>query len=171
MTIVNKKLDELHPYANNPRINDGAVDAVAKSIEQYGFKVPMVITTDGEIVCGHTRYKAAQLLGLDEVPCVVADDLTPEQVKAFRLVDNKTSELAGWDFEALQTELDDLDVNLSEFGFDDNTISDADLEGLMTVNSGASETEYRVVATCHSKTEQEAALNLLTNNGFLAKAQ
>lgn len=119
MTIVNKKLDELHPYANNPRINDGAVDAVAKSIEQYGFKVPMVITADGEIVCGHTRYKAAQTLGLDEVPCVVADDLTPEQVKSFRLVDNKTVELAEWDNDLLKDELASIQIpELDEFDFD-----------------------------------------------------
>ena len=119
MTIVNKKLDELHPYANNPRINDGAVDAVAKSIEQYGFKVPMVITADGEIVCGHTRYKAAQTLGLDEVPCVVADDLTPEQVKLFRLVDNKTAELAEWDNDLLKDELASIQIpELDEFDFD-----------------------------------------------------
>ena len=109
MDIVNKKLDELHPYANNPRINDQAVDAVAKSIEQYGFKVPMVITEDGEIICGHTRYKAARLLGLDEVPCVVANDLTPDQVKAFRLADNKVNDIAIWDNKLLLQELDELD--------------------------------------------------------------
>lgn len=119
MTIVNKKLDELHPYANNPRINDRAVEPVAKSIEQYGFKVPMVITADGEIVCGHTRYKAARLLGLDEVPCVVADDLTPEQVKAFRLVDNKTAELAEWDNDLLKDELASIQIpELDGFDFD-----------------------------------------------------
>lgn len=119
MNVVNKRLDELLPYANNPRINDGAVDAVAKSIEQYGFKVPMVITADGEIVCGHTRYKAAQALGLDEVPCVVADDLTPEQVKSFRLVDNKTAELAEWDNDLLKDELASIQIpELDEFDFD-----------------------------------------------------
>ena len=171
MTIVNKKLDELHPYANNPRINDRAAETVAKSIKQYGFKVPMVITADGEIVCGHTRYKAAQLLGLDEVPCVVADDLTPEQVKAFRLVDNKTAELAGWDFEALQVELDGLDDGLTEFGFGDDVISDSDLEGLMKVDDNKPKNRFGVVVTCQSKEEQEAALKLLKDNCFLAKAK
>lgn len=171
MTILNKKLGELHPYANNPRINDRAVEPVAKSIEQYGFKVPMVITADGEIVCGHTRYKAAQLLGLDEVPCVVADDLTPEQVKAFRLVDNKTAELAGWDFEALQVELDGLDDGLTEFGFGDEVISDFDLEGLMKVDDNKPKNRFDVVVTCQSEKEQEAALKLLKDNCFLAKAK
>lgn len=171
MTIVNKKLGELHPYANNPRIIERAVEPVAKSIKQYGFKVPMVITANGEIICGHTRYKAAQLLGLHEVPCVVADDLTPEQVKAFRLVDNKTAELAGWDFEALQVELDGLDDGLTEFGFGDDVISDSDLEGLMKVDDNEPKNRFDVVVTCQSEEEQKAALKLLKDNCFLAKAK
>lgn len=95
--IVYKRLDELKPYENNPRRNDKAVDAVAASIEQFGFKVPIVIDNDNVIVAGHTRYKAAGKLNMDEVPCIVADDLTPEQIKAFRLADNKT---ASWMFSA-----------------------------------------------------------------------
>ena len=87
-------LDELRPYENNPRRNDRAVEAVAKSIEQFGFKVPIVIDADNVIVCGHTRYRAAQKLKLKSVPCIVAEDLSPAQVKAFRLADNKVSELA-----------------------------------------------------------------------------
>ena len=116
MQIVYKKIGELKPYKNNPRKNDGAVDAVAQSIKEFGFKVPIVIDKDGEIVAGHTRLKAAVKLGLEEVPCIVADDLTPEQVRAFRLVDNKTAELAEWDMELLVGELEDLD--LSEFNLD-----------------------------------------------------
>lgn len=123
MQITNKKLTELTPYENNPRLNDPAVDAVAKSIKQFGFKVPMIITADGEIVAGHTRYKAAQALGLKEVPCVIADDLTPEQIKAFRLADNKVSELAEWDLSKLSEELNELagmDFDMTQFGFDEN---------------------------------------------------
>lgn len=116
MQIVYKKIGELKPYKNNPRKNDGAVDAVAQSIKEFGFKVPIVIDKDGEIVAGHTRLKAAVKLGLEEVPCIVADDLTPEQVRAFRLVDNKTAELSEWDMELLVGELEDLD--LSEFNLD-----------------------------------------------------
>ena len=95
------QLTDLHPYANNPRINDDAVRPVAKSIKEFGFKVPIVAKPDGEIINGHTRYKAAQFLGMQTVPVIIADDLTDEQVKAFRLADNKTSELADWDEEAL----------------------------------------------------------------------
>lgn len=92
--IEMRPLQALHPYENNPRYNEDAIESVAKSIREYGFKVPMVITADGEIVCGHTRYKAAASLGLEEVPCVIADDLTPEQIRAFRLADNKVHERA-----------------------------------------------------------------------------
>ena len=119
MKIIEKKLSELTPYANNPRLNDGAVDAVAASIKAFGFKVPLVVTADGVIVAGHTRLKAAQKLGLKTVPCIVADDLTPEQVKAFRLADNKVGELADWDFEKLDLELEELDFDMTPFGFDD----------------------------------------------------
>lgn len=125
--IVYKGLDELKPYANNPRRNDNAVDAVAASIKEFGFKVPIVIDKDGTIVTGHTRYKASKKLGLDKVPCIIASDLTPEQVKAFRLADNKTNELAEWDWAALQIEFGELsgfNFNMGDFGF-----SQMDLNG------------------------------------------
>lgn len=117
MQIIYKTLEELKPYKNNPRNNDGAVDAVAASIKEFGFKVPIVIDADGEIIAGHTRLKAAKKLGLEKVPCIIADDLTPDQIKAFRLADNKTAELAEWNLELLQLELDDIELDMSEFGF------------------------------------------------------
>ena len=122
MKIVEKKLDEIKPYENNPRFNDDAVQYVANSIKEFGFKVPIVIDKDNTIVAGHTRYKASLLLGLDKVPCVVADDLNEEQVKAFRLADNKVGEMANWDYMLLDEELADLDIDMSEFGFDENDI-------------------------------------------------
>lgn len=91
MDIVQKGLGELSPYENNPRVNDEAVDAVAASIKEFGFKVPIVIDAQGVIVAGHTRYRAAKKLGLEAVPCIVADDLSEEQIRAFRLADNKTT--------------------------------------------------------------------------------
>lgn len=108
MTIVDKKLSEIHPYEKNPRMNDKAANKVAESIKAYGFKIPMVVTANGEIVCGHTRYKAAKILGLETVPCVIADDLTPEQIKAFRIADNKVSDASIWDNKLLLEELNDL---------------------------------------------------------------
>lgn len=118
MKIVDKKLDELREYENNPRNNDNAVAAVAASIKEFGFKVPIVIDAAGVIIAGHTRAKAAAQLGLQTVPCIVADDLTDEQIRAFRLADNKTGELAGWDFEKLEAELAELsEMDMSAFGF------------------------------------------------------
>ena len=119
VNIVYKKVKDLIPYENNPRINDGAVDYVAKSIKEFGFKVPCVVSSDGVLITGHTRLKACNKLGIEEVPCIVADDLTPEQVKAFRLADNKTSELAEWDMGKLDIELGEIpDIDMSAFGFD-----------------------------------------------------
>lgn len=118
MQIVEKKLNEIKPYEKNPRKNDDAVKYVAESIKQFGFKVPIVIDKDGVIVCGHTRYKAAKQLKLPTVPTIAADDLTDEQIKAFRLADNKTSEFADWDDAMLSEELSDLiDIDMSDFGF------------------------------------------------------
>ncbi len=119
MTIIDKPIDELIPYANNPRHNDDAVFAVANSISQFGFKVPVVVDKENVIVCGHTRYKAAQKLGLKTIPCIIADDLTPEQINAFRLADNKTAELADWDMSKLEEELEGLanDFDMEDFGF------------------------------------------------------
>jgi hypothetical protein len=117
---VMKKLSDIHPYENNPRNNKVAVDKVIRSIQQFGFKVPIIIDNDGTIVTGHTRYLASKKLGLKEVPCILADDLTPEQIKAYRLVDNKVSEYATWDVQMLQKELKDLeDFDLSEYDFDE----------------------------------------------------
>lgn len=122
MQIIEKYTNELIPYANNPRNNDEAVDAVAKSIKEFGFKVPIIIDKNNVIVAGHTRLKAAGKLKMEKVPCILADDLTEEQIKAFRLADNKVGELATWDMERLEAELDelddmDLDFEMSDFGF------------------------------------------------------
>lgn len=122
LKIIYESTDALTPYANNPRFNDAAVDAVAASIEKFGFKVPIIITAEKEIVAGHTRLKAAKQLGLGKVPCIIADDLTDAQIKAFRLADNKVGELADWDMEMLEKELldikdIDIDFKMEDFGF------------------------------------------------------
>lgn len=121
MQIEELKLSDITPYEKNPRKNDEAVKYVAESIKQFGFKVPIVIDKNNVIVCGHTRYKAAKKLKLKKVPCVMADDLTDEQIKAYRLADNKTGEFAEWDLDLLNIELDGLnftDIDMSDFGFD-----------------------------------------------------
>lgn len=124
MNIIEKPINEVIPYEKNPRINDNAVPAVMKSIDEFGFKVPIVIDKNGTIVTGHTRLKAAKKLGMKTVPCIVADDLTPEQIKAFRLADNKVAEAAEWDMELLNEELDGIiDIDMSDFNFGDITDS------------------------------------------------
>lgn len=127
--IVDKPIEWLRPYENNPRNNEQAVEAVANSIKEFGFKVPIVATIDGEIVNGHTRFKAAKSLKLKIVPVLIADDLTEEQIKAFRLADNKTGELAEWNVELLYGELDELDgFDMTLFGFEDIDFSLDDFE-------------------------------------------
>lgn len=120
MEVQDLKLDQITPYDHNPRDNDGAVDAVAASIKEFGFKVPIILDKDRTIVAGHTRFKAAKKLGLQSVPCIMADDLTEEQVRAFRLADNKVGELAGWDFDLLNMELAGIEeLDMTQFGFED----------------------------------------------------
>ena len=119
MIIQEKKIKDLIPYENNPRKNDEAVEYVANSIREFGFKVPLVVDSNNVIVCGHTRYKAARMLKIDAVPCVVADDLTEEQIKAFRLADNKVAERSEWDFDLLNEELDGIfDIDMEDFDFE-----------------------------------------------------
>ena len=120
ITIVPRKVTELVPYEKNPRkISEEAINAVAESIKEFGFKNPILIDKNNVIVAGHTRRLASLKLGLEEVPCVVVDDLTPQQIKALRLADNKTNELAGWDFGELDLELEGLeDMDMERFGFE-----------------------------------------------------
>ena len=144
MTIVMKKIAEIKPYENNPRHNEAAVDAVASSIKEFGWKQPLVIDKDNVIVVGHTRYLSAKRLGLSEVPCLIADDLTEEQIAAYRLVDNKTNELATWDFERLKAELEGIsDIDMSQFGFEELEASLDDVKDDDFDEKGAiSETPY-----------------------------
>lgn len=118
MNIEYLNLSEIKPYENNPRNNDEAVDYVANSIKEFGFKVPIIIDKNNVIVAGHTRLKAAEKLGLEKAPCIRADDLTENQIKAFRLADNKVGEIATWDLEKLNIELENINFDMSEFGFE-----------------------------------------------------
>lgn len=121
MKVENKPIDSIKPYENNPRDNDDAINAVANSIHEFGWQQPLVVDKDNVIIAGHTRYKAAQSLGLKEVPVVVASNLSDQQVKAYRLADNKTAELADWDTKKLDEELQDiLDIDMTDFGFDED---------------------------------------------------
>lgn len=155
--LVFLNISELKPYENNPRINDKAVDAVAASIKEFGFKVPIIIDKNNVIVAGHTRLKAAQKLGLEEVPVIVADDLTEEQIKAFRLADNKVSEIAEWDFDKLNDELASLDFDMSQFSFELTFPNEAksDDDGINTDSNFNYKEQYAVIVTCESEAEQD----------------
>jgi site-specific DNA-methyltransferase (adenine-specific) len=118
MKIKYVNINDLHPYENNPRNNDEAVEYVANSIKEFGFKVPMVIDKNNVIVTGHTRLKAAQKLGITKIPCITANDLTDEQIKAFRLIDNKVGESSYWNYELLNKEIEDiLNIDMEKMGF------------------------------------------------------
>jgi ParB-like chromosome segregation protein Spo0J len=118
MEIINKNIDDLIPYEKNPRHNENAVQYVKESIRNFGFKVPIIIDKNNVIIAGHTRLLGAKELGFETVPCIVANDLTKEQVKAFRLADNKVGEFSNWDFGLLEEELSGiLDIDMGDFGF------------------------------------------------------
>ena len=120
MKIVEMKVADLIPYERNPRHNDEAVDYVAESIKQFGFNVPIVIDKDNTVVCGHTRLKAAKKLKIKTVPCVVKEDLTEEQIRAYRLADNRSAEKATWDIELLDMELAEIEtIDMQLLGFDE----------------------------------------------------
>ena len=118
MKIIEKKLEDIRPYDNNPRLNDRAVPAVAESLKKFGWQQPIVIDRNGVIICGHTRYKAALELGMKTAPCKYADELTEEEITAYRLADNKTAELAEWDADKMVEELAKCsEFDMSAFGF------------------------------------------------------
>ena len=124
--------EKLIPYINNPRINDEAVDVVAASIKEFGFKNPILIDKENVIIAGHTRLKAAKKLGMEEVPVIRVEDLTENQIKAFRIADNKTVEFAEWDMELLQLELEELEDMFTGFSEEEKEIifsaSDIDID-------------------------------------------
>lgn len=149
MQIIDMKINEIKPYAKNPRNNNNAIDAVANSIKEFGFKVPLVISKDNIIICGHTRYEAAKKLGLATVPCVKADALTEDQEKAFRIADNKIQECSEWDVKLLGEELLDLvcEYNMTEFGFEDNEIKlltcDEEIQSQQDITTSQSQEQHK----------------------------
>ena len=172
MEIVEKKVGELKAYENNPRKNDNAVEAVANSIREFGFKVPIVIDSNDVIVCGHTRLKAAIQLGMETVPCIIANDLTDEQIKAFRLADNKTAELATWDFSKLFDEIQGINLDMTDFGFPN---TDQMLDGIFEENEFEEEKEedtkedgsgYKVIVKCPDGRARDELISLLQEHEF-----
>lgn len=155
MHIIEKSLQQLQPYEKNPRKNDGAVQAVANSIREFGFKVPLVIDKNHVIIAGHTRYKAALQLGMETVPCVIADDLTEEQIKAFRIADNKVGEIAEWDYNMLESELAEMEsIDMKLFNFDVDAISEEDFGEDFALPDGEKPEICTMSFTLHEKQKE-----------------
>ena len=161
MNVINMMIDDLIPYENNPRVNDEAVKYVANSIKEFGFKVPIIVDKNNVIVAGHTRYKACKELGIKNVPVIIADDLNEEQIKAFRLADNKVSEKAEWNFNMLDEELADLDIDMSDFGFDKLDINVDDYGTDFELPEGDKNEICQITFTLHEKQKEliEYAMN------------
>lgn len=148
MNVKQMKTEELIPYENNPRFNEDAVDKVAESIKEFGFKVPIIIDSNNVIVAGHTRLLSAKKLGMEQVPVIVADDLSDSQIKAFRLADNKVAEFSEWDFEMLQAELSEIDMDMDEFGFE--SINSIDWESVSDLDEDTYDEPKKMQLKCPS---------------------
>lgn len=143
-------INKIKPYKKNPRKNEKAIPYVMESIKQFGFKNPVILDKDNVIVAGHTRIESAKRLGITEIPCIYADDLTDEQIRAFRLADNKVGEIAEWDIDLLDTELDDiLNIDMSDFGFENIDIDWDNVEDLTTTNYDKPEHNMLECPQCH----------------------
>ena len=164
MNIIDMRISELLPYENNPRNNDSAVEKVAASIREFGFRVPIVVDKNNVIVAGHTRLKAAQKLKLETVPVIKADDLTEEQVKAFRLADNKTAELAEWDFSKLEQELAEIsEFDMSEFGFDE---IEEELGATERDEVDIEDEKYQLIVDCENEEDMQEKYNVILGAGI-----
>ena len=157
MEIVEVKTSDLTPYPGNPRRNESAVAGVAESIRRFGFKQPLVIGADGVIVCGHTRYEAAKRLGLDTVPCVRADGLSEEEIRAYRLLDNRLHEESRWDAELLERELGAFDADEAEAP---EPIPEPD------AGEDAIPSSFELVVSCDGEQEQEELYRRLVAEGY-----
>lgn len=149
MKIIEKRITDLVPYERNPRLNDSAVEYVENSIREFGFKVPIVIDTDNVIIAGHTRLKAAERLGIKTVPCVVADDLSAEQVKAFRIADNRASDYAEWDWDKLELELAELEFGDLDFDLGFNALRGLADDSPLELEEARETEEGERKALCH----------------------
>lgn len=137
--IIEKDIDELIPYENNARINDNAIDIVANSIQEFGFKNPCIIDSNNVLVAGHTRVEACKKLGIKKVPCIVADDLTEKQIKAFRIADNSSAQVAEWDMDKLMAELETIDYDMSKYGLAEQM---AEIEKIIEENKEVEEDDF-----------------------------
>ena len=173
MEVVDVRIEDVKPYENNPRKNDNAVGAVAESIKQFGFLQPLVLDKDNVITVGHTRFKAAQMLGLETVPVVYADELSEDQIKAYRLLDNRLNEIAVWDIPSLKVELENLpEFDFSDFGvtfnLNDQDLDISDLFDDTEIIEEKKEKTFEILVYCEDKDEQNNILKNLREQGLKA---
>lgn len=169
-SIIMLPVPEVRPYEKNPRKNAEAVKYVKASIEKFGFKQPIIVDSNRVIIAGHTRLEAAKSLGMAEVPCIVADDLTDAQVKALRLADNKVAEFSEWEMNLLGEELGELaeisDIDMGDFGFDDNLeMDDEEENGTEEKGVNLSET-FQIIVECENENEQQEIFEKLSGEGY-----
>lgn len=170
MEIIELNIDSIKPYENNPRNIERAIDKVAESIKEFGFKVPIIVNENNVIVAGHTRLEAAKKLGLKTAPCIKADDLSPEQIKAFRLADNKVAEFATWDMEKLEFELAQIEtINMGYFGFEETGEATEEEPEFETEQTFDYEPEFGVIVICYDEDEQKEVFKKLTAKGYICK--
>lgn len=170
-SIIMLPVPEVRPYEKNPRKNADAVKYVKASIEKFGFKQPIIVDSNRVIIAGHTRLEAAKSLGMAEVPCIVADDLTDAQVKALRLADNKVAEFSEWEMNLLGGELGELaeisDIDMGDFGFDDNLDKIGDEEENGTEEKGVNLSEtFQIIVECENEIEQQKIFEKLSGEGY-----
>ena len=170
-SIVMLPVSEVRPYEKNPRKNAEAVKYVKASIEKFGFKQPIVIDSNRVIISGHTRLEAAKSLGMDEVPCIVADDLTEAQAKALRLADNKVAEFSEWEMNLLGGELGELaeisDIDMGDFGFDLSDLDNLGMDDEENAEKGVNLSDtYQIIVECESETEQQEFFEKLSGEGY-----
>ena len=169
MNITNMKISALKEYESNPRlINDEAVDKVAASIKEFGFKVPIIVDENNVIVAGHTRKLAAQSIGMEEVPVTIADDLTEDQIKAFRLADNRVAEFSEWDFEKLEEEINGIENDFTGFSAEDikKMFGDDDEEESFDDVGDDLEKTMEVIIECDDEKTQQELYERLTEEGY-----
>ena len=169
-SIIMLPVPEVRPYEKNPRKNAEAVKYVKASSEKFGFKQPIIVDSNRVIIAGHTRLEAAKSLGMAEVPCIVADDLTDAQVKALRLADNKVAEFSEWEMNLLGEELGELaeisDIDMGDFGFDDNLeMDDEEENGTEEKGVNLSET-FQIIVECENENEQQEIFEKLSGEGY-----
>lgn len=171
LNVIYKNLDEIIPYENNPRNNELAVEKVKNSIKEFGFNVPILIDENDIIIAGHTRYKASEELGLKEVPCIYMEHLTPVQVRAFRLADNKVAEFSDWDFEKLEEEINSIENEFTGFSTEEMEKmfgADEEEESFNDVGGDLKET-IEVIIECEDEQEQRELYERMTAEGYTCR--